>query len=93
VNLGKGLRGKPRNKWEIEVREDGKLVGGEVWQKRIYNREEWKNFLRTARNRRILQMPMNDSVYLCHVCNGFPKLGNATVRPVMPVHLSVCSSA
>ena len=74
VNLGTSLRGKPRNEFENEVREDGKVVGGEVWQKRIYNREEWKNFLRTARNRRILHMPMNDSVYLCHVCNGLPKL-------------------
>jgi hypothetical protein len=24
------------------VREDGRMVGGEVWQEKVYNREEWK---------------------------------------------------
>jgi hypothetical protein len=52
------LRGRPRNRWQDEVREDGRLVGGEGWQERVYNREERKKLLRTARNRRILQMPM-----------------------------------
>jgi hypothetical protein len=52
------LRGRPRNKWRDEVRENGWNVGGEGWQKKIYNREEWKNLLRTARNRHILHMPM-----------------------------------
>jgi len=87
------LRSRPRNRWQDEVREGGRLVGGKDWKKRIYNREEWKNFLRTAKNCRILHMQLNDSVYLCHICNGVPKLGNATVRLVMPVRLSVCSSA
>jgi hypothetical protein len=52
-------RGRPRNRWEDEVREDGRIVGGEEWQERIYNREEWKKFLRTAKNRRILYVPWN----------------------------------
>jgi len=52
------LRGKPRNRWPHEVWEDGRLVGRKGWKKRVYNREEWKNFLRTARNRRIPHMPM-----------------------------------
>jgi len=26
------LRGQPRNRWQDEVRDDGILVGGEVWQ-------------------------------------------------------------
>jgi hypothetical protein len=38
--------------------EDGRLVGGEEWQEKVYDREEWKKFLRTARNRHILHMPM-----------------------------------
>jgi hypothetical protein len=42
---------------EDEVREDEKIVGGEEWQEKVYNREKWKKFLRTARNRRILYMP------------------------------------
>jgi hypothetical protein len=40
------------------VREDGRMVDGEEWQEKVYDREEWKKFLRTARNRRILHMPM-----------------------------------
>jgi len=39
------------------VREDGRIVGGEGWQRKVHNREEWKKPLRTARNRRILHMP------------------------------------
>jgi hypothetical protein len=46
-----------RNRWQDEVREDGRLVGGKVWQERVYNREVWKKLLRTARNHRILHMP------------------------------------
>jgi hypothetical protein len=26
------VRGRPRNRWENEVREDGRIVGGEEWQ-------------------------------------------------------------
>ena len=52
------LRGRPRNRWQDEVRENGKLVGGKVWKERVYNREEWKKLLRMARNRCILHMPM-----------------------------------
>jgi hypothetical protein len=33
------------------------MVGGEEWQEKVYDREEWKKVLRTARNRRILHMP------------------------------------
>jgi hypothetical protein len=51
-------RGRPRNGWLDEVREDGRLVGGEEWQEKVYNREERKKLLRTERNRRILHMPM-----------------------------------
>jgi len=41
------------------VREDGRMVGGEEWQEKVYDREEWKRLLRTARNDRILYMPMD----------------------------------
>jgi hypothetical protein len=40
------------------VREDGRMVGGEVWQEKVYNREERKKLLRTARNCCILHMAM-----------------------------------
>ena len=58
MNLGTRLRGRPRNRWQDEVREDGRIVGGEGWQEKVHNREEWKKLLRTARNHRILHMPM-----------------------------------
>jgi hypothetical protein len=52
------LRDRPRNRWQDEVRVDGRIVGGEGWQEKVYNREEWKKFLRMARNCRILHMSM-----------------------------------
>jgi len=59
MNLGTTrLRGRPRNRRQDEVGEDGRIVGGEGWQEKVHNREEWKTLLRTARNRRILHMPM-----------------------------------
>ena len=52
-------RGRPRNRWLVEVKEDGRMVGGEELQEKVYDREEWKRLLRTARNRHILYMPMD----------------------------------
>jgi hypothetical protein len=49
---------RSRNRWQDEVREDERIVGGEQWQEKVYNREEWKELLRTARNHRILHIPM-----------------------------------
>jgi hypothetical protein len=40
------------------MREDGKIVGEDEWQVKVYNREEWIKFLRTARNHHILHMAM-----------------------------------
>jgi hypothetical protein len=51
-------RGRLRNRWKYEVREDGRIVGGEEWQEKAYNREEWKKILGSATNRRILHIPM-----------------------------------
>jgi hypothetical protein len=34
------------------------MVGGEEWQEKVNDREERKKLLGTARNRRILHMPM-----------------------------------
>jgi len=58
MNLGTTrLRGRPRNGWQDEVREDGRVVG-EGWQEIVCNREEWKKLPRMARNHRILHTPM-----------------------------------
>jgi hypothetical protein len=58
MNLKTRLRGRPRNRRQDEVGEDGRIAGGEGWQKKVHNRKEWKKLLRTARNHRILHMPM-----------------------------------
>jgi hypothetical protein len=56
MNLGTTrLRGSPRNRWQVGVKEDGRIVGGEEWQEKVHSREEWKKLLRMARNHR---MPM-----------------------------------
>jgi hypothetical protein len=35
MNLGTTrLRGRPGNRWQDEVREDGRIVGGEGWQEK-----------------------------------------------------------
>ena len=59
MNLGTtGLRGRQSTRWQDEVREDGRLVGGEGWQEKVHNREEWKKLLGMARNHRIPHMAM-----------------------------------
>ena len=59
MNLGtKRMRGRPKNRWQDEVRVDGRIVGGEGWQEKVRNRKEWKKLLRAARNHRILHTPM-----------------------------------
>jgi hypothetical protein len=30
-------RARPRNRWQDEVREDGRIVGGEEWQEKVYD--------------------------------------------------------
>jgi hypothetical protein len=45
------LRGRPRNRWQDEVREDGRIVGREEWHGKMY-----KKLLRRARNYCILHI-------------------------------------
>jgi hypothetical protein len=33
-------RCRPRNTWKDDVREDGRIICGEEWQEKVYNREE-----------------------------------------------------
>jgi hypothetical protein len=42
INLETRLRGRPRNRWQDEVREDRRLVGGKGCKERVYNRQKWK---------------------------------------------------
>jgi hypothetical protein len=32
------LRGRPSNRWKDEVRGDRRIVGGEEWQEKVYNK-------------------------------------------------------
>jgi hypothetical protein len=32
------FRGRPRNRWQDGVREDGRIVDGEEWQEKLHNR-------------------------------------------------------
>jgi hypothetical protein len=38
-------RGRPKNRWQDEVREDGRIVGGEEWQEKVYNGEQLKKLI------------------------------------------------
>jgi hypothetical protein len=49
---------RSRKRWQDEVREDGRIVGGEEWQEKVYIRQEWNKLLRTAKNHRILHIPV-----------------------------------
>jgi hypothetical protein len=57
-------RGRHRNRWQDEVKEDGINVCGEEWQEKVYNcnRKKWQKLLRTARNCRILHMAMERNI-------------------------------
>jgi hypothetical protein len=52
------LRGRPRNRRQDEVRENGRIDNGEESHEKVYSREEGKKILRTARNCRFLHMTM-----------------------------------
>ena len=43
MNLGTRLRGRPRNRWQDEVREDGRIVGREGWQEKVHNRVDGRS--------------------------------------------------
>jgi hypothetical protein len=32
-------RDRPRNRWQDDIWEDGRIVGGEEWQEKVYDRE------------------------------------------------------
>jgi hypothetical protein len=34
------LKGRPRNRWKDEMRDDERIVGGEEWQESVHNIEE-----------------------------------------------------
>ena len=78
------MRGRPRNRWQDEVRKDGRIVGVEGWQEKVHNGEEWKKLLRTARNRCILYMPIEwMKIYM------FRTVPLPIIRSLFTVHLAM----
>jgi hypothetical protein len=49
---------RTRNRWQDEVREGGRIVGGEEWQEMVCNIDKWKKLLRAAGNHCVLHIPM-----------------------------------
>ena len=50
MNLGTTrLRGRPRNRGQDEVREDGRIVGREGWKEKVHYRVEWEKLLRNGK--------------------------------------------
>jgi len=86
------LKGRPRIRRQDEVREDERLAGGKGWKERVYNREERKKLLRTARNRRILNMPMEWTNDLTHICM-HKKSNDLQRRGITALSLNVFKSA
>jgi hypothetical protein len=70
------------------VREDGRIIGGEEWQEKAYDREEWKKLLRTERNCCILHMPMEcNRMYFVVAVNSHHNHQNAILSLCI---ISVC---
>jgi hypothetical protein len=51
MNFGTRLKGKPQNRWQDGVREDGRIVGGEGWQEKYITKRngrissEWQGII------------------------------------------------
>jgi hypothetical protein len=44
MNLGRTkLRVRPRNRWQDDVRVNGRIVGGEGWQKKVHEERNGRN--------------------------------------------------
>ena len=63
MNLGTArLRGRPRNRWQDGVGEDGRIVGGEMWQEKVRQRrkeeapEKGKESLNSAQTNRMNEL-------------------------------------
>ena len=91
MNLGtRRKRGRPRNRWQDEVWEDGRIVGGEWWQEKLYNREKWKTLLRTARKLRIQHMALEWMNGWMNELSKFQRI--SWLKSCAPRHDNLCGS-
>jgi len=65
------MRGRPRNRWQDEVREDGRLDGGKGWKERVYNKgmeETPENSKETSQSTHANGMNENEMPNICGPC-------------------------
>ena len=78
---------RPRNRCQDEVKKDGRPAGGIGWREIIHNREEWKKILRTAMNRRILHMAVNELLNVSEVCQVVSVSGHGNFPSIVSIVL------
>jgi hypothetical protein len=78
------LRWRPRNRWQDEVRENGRIVGSKEWQEKVYNREERKKLLRMTMNCHVLHMLMELMNGMCVKIQNY--IGHGTWHKIQHTH-------
>jgi hypothetical protein len=48
------LRGRPRLRWEDDVRNDWKKMGVKNWKQRVQERNQWKEIIEQAKTHKAL---------------------------------------
>ena len=46
------IRGRPRNRWIVDIKEDMQIMGIRWWRKQCKEREEWKRITEKAKTHR-----------------------------------------
>jgi len=49
--IGKRIRGRPRNRWIVDIEEYMQIMGIRRWRKQCEERAEWKRFTEKAKTR------------------------------------------
>jgi len=47
--IGTRIRGRPRNRWIVDIEEDMQIVGIKRWRKQCEERAEWKRITEKAK--------------------------------------------
>ena len=72
MNLETRLRGRPRNRWQDEVRDNERLVGGKGWMERVYKTgkeeasENSKESSHSAHANGMNELPVTDTIIVFH---------------------------
>jgi hypothetical protein len=49
--IGTRIRGRPRKRWIVDIKEDMKIIGRRRWRKQCKERAEWKRITEKAKTR------------------------------------------